>query len=72
MQKPFTLHLSLGIPYVYRGFRGRMVQIHPSSPFISLHPNWVSGSAFILCIVQPGAVIKGETQASFEVESQLV
>ena len=36
-QKPFTLHLFLGIPYVYRGFRGRRVQFHPSSPFITLH-----------------------------------
>jgi hypothetical protein len=35
-QKPFTLHLFLGIPCVYRGFRGRMAQIHPSSPFIFL------------------------------------
>ncbi len=35
-QKPFTLHLFLGIPCVYRGFRGRRVQFHPSSPFIFL------------------------------------
>ena len=32
----------------------------------------VSGSAFILSIVQSRALIKGETQASLEVESQLV
>ena len=36
-QIPFTLHLSLGIPCVYRGFRGWMAQFPPSSPFITLH-----------------------------------
>ena len=33
-QIPFTLHLFLEIPSVYRGFRGWMAQFHPSSPFI--------------------------------------
>ena len=36
-QKPFTLHLFLGIPCVYRGFRGRRVHFHPSSPFMVCH-----------------------------------
>ena len=36
-QKNFTLHLFLGIPCVYRGFRGRRVQFHPSSPFMVCH-----------------------------------
>ena len=36
-KKPFTLHLFLGIPCVYRGFRGRRADFHPSSPFIACH-----------------------------------
>ena len=56
-QKLFTLHLSLGIPCVYRGFRGWMAQIHPSSPFIALHSHWVNGSAFM---IQSRAVIMEE------------
>ena len=35
-QIPFTLHLFLEIPCVYRGFRGWRVQVNPSSPFITL------------------------------------